>query len=86
MTWQTATTGMVSLVLLGIIVTVVIAQLGATWRAKASADAIEGYRRLAEEARTAEQQLLARLGEVKADLEHLRTRSDEVYRMLRDVQ
>jgi uncharacterized membrane protein len=86
MTWQTATTGMVSIVLLGIIVTVIIAQLGAAWRAKVSADAAAGYRRLAEEARVTEEQLLARLAEVKVDLDHLRSHSDEMYRMLREVQ
>ncbi|MET0425247.1 MAG: hypothetical protein ABW046_15295 [Actinoplanes sp.] len=86
MSWESATAGMVSTVLLGVIVVVVIVQLGATWRARTSASSEAGYRRLAEEAQATQQVLGARLDEVKAELDHLRARSDEMYRMLREVQ
>jgi hypothetical protein len=85
MMWPEAATGMVSIALLGVIVAVVIIQLGSAWRARTSVAREEAYRKLAEDNLEVQLRTERRLDELAAGLAEVRTRTEELERMLREV-
>jgi len=67
MTWQEATMGAAAFALTGVILVVVLVQLGAVWRARMAVARDEAYRRLAEEATEAQQKTAQQLELMVAD-------------------
>jgi hypothetical protein len=86
MTWQEAVMGASGMAFTGVIVVVVIVQLAATWRARASVAREEAYRRLAEEASQAHQRTAQQLDQVLVELAALQERMGQLQRVLKEVE
>lgn len=86
MTWPEAASGMVAIALLGLIVAVVIMQVGAVWRARMTAAREEAYRSLAEQLAQAQQRTQHQLEQMRSELIELRERTDEIRRVLTEVE
>jgi hypothetical protein len=78
--------GAAAMTFTGVIVVVVIVQLAATWRARASAAREEAYRRLAEESTQAQQRTAQQLAQVLAELAALQERTSQLQRVLKEVE
>jgi hypothetical protein len=85
MSWQEAATGVTAMVLAGVIATVVIVQLAATWRARMAVAREDAYQRLAEQATQAQQDTAARLAQLGAELTEVRERTSHLEGLLREV-
>jgi uncharacterized membrane protein len=86
MNWPEALTGAAAILLFAAIMVVLIVQVGATWRARMSVAREDAYRRLAEQATAAEQESARRLGQVETELTAVRTQTNELRRLLREVE
>ncbi|BCB73988.1 hypothetical protein GCM10022251_12040 [Phytohabitans flavus] len=86
MTWQEVVMGTTAILFTLVIVVVMIVQLGATWRARQSVSREEAYRRLAEDAATAQRDVAQRLAAVQGELSALRERTDALERLLKEVE
>ncbi|HZN19485.1 MAG TPA: hypothetical protein VFB84_15090 [Micromonosporaceae bacterium] len=86
MTWPEAAAGIAAITLLGMIVAVVIWQAGTLWRARMMVAREEAYRSLAEQATQVQQRTVQQLEQVRAELSGLRERSDEMRRVLTEVE
>lgn len=86
MTWPEAAAGIAAITLLGVVVAVVIWQAGAVWRARMLGAREEAYRLSAEQATQAQRQTVQQLEQVRAELTGLRERSEEMRRVLTEVE
>ena len=78
MTWQEALMGAMAMALFGVFLVVVIVQLAATWRARASAAREDAYRLLATEATAAQQKTAQQLDQALAELAVLDERTSHM--------
>ena len=86
MTWQEALMGAMAMALFGVFLVVVIVQLAATWRARASAAREDAYRLLAAEATAAQQKTAQQLEQALAQLAVLEERTSHMQRLFKEVE
>lgn len=73
------------LTLIAIVIVVVVWQVFATWRAKASVAREEAYQQLAERATAAAQQAVENQQQMSAGMDEVRARVASIEQILRDV-
>ena len=84
-TWQLAVFLVGSLVVFGTVISIVVVQVFATWRARMSVAREEAYRQLATDTADIQKRTANELDRTARVLEDLRDRTAELERMLREV-